>query len=190
MAEAGGLVRCGVCGNMVASNLVVQLGGKTVCSNCKGGVAREMAGARPVGMLRYAGFWVRFAALFLDGLILMIPTVAIMFLFAGGMMAAASDGDAPGQAIQGMFYLILYGGQLLYSTFFIGKFGATPGKMAVKIKVVRADGSPPGYGLAFGRYLSTVLSGLICNIGYIIAAFDNEKRALHDRICNTRVIYK
>jgi len=26
-------------------------------------------------------------------------------------------------------------------------------------------------------------------IGYIMAAFDSEKRALHDHICDTRVIY-
>jgi uncharacterized RDD family membrane protein YckC len=41
-----------------------------------------------------------------------------------------------------------------------------------------------------GRFSAEILSGLIFYIGYIMVAFDSEKRALHDRICNTRVIYK
>jgi uncharacterized RDD family membrane protein YckC len=77
-----------------------------------------------------------------------------------------------------------------YETFFIGKYGATPGKMACKIKVVTADGGKVSYLLAFGRYFAKVLSSLTCLIGYIMAAFDDEKRALHDRICNTRVVFK
>jgi uncharacterized RDD family membrane protein YckC len=60
--------------------------------------------------------------------------------------------------------------------------------MALKLRVVRADGSPVGYGLAAGRYLSKILSALILLIGYIMAAFDEQKRALHDRICDTRVV--
>jgi uncharacterized RDD family membrane protein YckC len=190
MAEAEALARCGVCGAMVASNLVVQLGGKTVCVTCKSAYAREMAGARPVGAFKYAGFWIRFVALFLDGLILMIPMFALMFLFVGGLMVTREHGYGDPAGFQALFYVFFYGLQMLYSTFFHGKFGATPGKMAVKIRVVRSDGSPIGFGRAFGRFFATVLSGLLCNIGYIIAAFDPEKRALHDRICDTRVVYK
>ena len=33
-----------------------------------------------------------------------------------------------------------------------------------------------------------MLSGLLLNIGYLIAAFDEEKRAMHDHMCDTRVI--
>jgi uncharacterized RDD family membrane protein YckC len=77
-----------------------------------------------------------------------------------------------------------------YNVFFVGKYGATPGKMALKLKVVRADGSSLTYGRACGRYFAELLSSLACMIGYIMAAFDEEKRALHDRICDTRVIRK
>ena len=35
-----------------------------------------------------------------------------------------------------------------------------------------------------------IVSGIILLIGYIMVGFDNEKRALHDRVCGTRVIYK
>ncbi len=58
------------------------------------------------------------------------------------------------------------------------------------LKVIRSDGSPISYWRAFGRYLGTQLSSLTLMIGYIIAAFDDEKRALHDHICDTRVVRK
>ena len=70
----------------------------------------------------------------------------------------------------------------------IGKFGATLGKMACKVRVVTADGEKVSYGRATGRYFAKILSYIVCLIGFIMAFFDQERRALHDRICNTRVI--
>jgi uncharacterized RDD family membrane protein YckC len=75
-----------------------------------------------------------------------------------------------------------------YETYMIGKYGATLGKMAAKIRVVRADGSKLTYGRALGRYGGKIVSQLILGIGYLMAAFDQEKRALHDHMCDTRVI--
>ena len=63
-------------------------------------------------------------------------------------------------------------------------------KMALKLKVLRADGSPVGYGIATGRYFSYLISFMPIGIGFLMAAFDEEKRALHDRICDTRVIWE
>jgi uncharacterized RDD family membrane protein YckC len=60
--------------------------------------------------------------------------------------------------------------------------------MACKLKVVTADNDRVSYPRAFGRYFAEILSGLILLIGYIMAAFDDQKRTLHDRICDTRVI--
>jgi uncharacterized RDD family membrane protein YckC len=79
---------------------------------------------------------------------------------------------------------------IAYNTFFVGRYAATPGKMAVGIRVVAPDGSRINYMRAFGRAWADILSSMTCFIGYIIAAFDNEKRALHDHICTTRVVYK
>jgi uncharacterized RDD family membrane protein YckC len=77
-----------------------------------------------------------------------------------------------------------------YTTFFVGKYGATPGKMACGLQVVRPDGGRVTYLRAFGRYFAEWLSQITLLIGYIIAAFDDEKRSLHDLICDTRVIRK
>ena len=78
--------------------------------------------------------------------------------------------------------------RLLYFTFFIGKFGATPGKMACKIKVVNADGSQVSYAKAAGRFFGYFVSTIILCIGFLMMLWDNEKRTLHDRMCDTRVI--
>ena len=77
---------------------------------------------------------------------------------------------------------------MIYTTFFLGKFGATPGKMACKLQVITSDGENVTYARAFGRYWAEILSSLVMGIGYIMAAFDEEHRTLHDRICDTRVI--
>ena len=77
---------------------------------------------------------------------------------------------------------------LSYTVFFLGRFAATPGKMVCKLKVIRSDGAAITYPRAFGRHFAEMLSGLTLYIGYLMAAFDDEKRTLHDRICDTRVI--
>jgi uncharacterized RDD family membrane protein YckC len=83
---------------------------------------------------------------------------------------------------------VLYIVFAVYSAFFVGTYGATPGKMVCRIKIVNADGSKVSYGKAIGRYFAELLNAFTLYIGYIIAAFDDEKRTLHDRICNTRVV--
>jgi uncharacterized RDD family membrane protein YckC len=75
-----------------------------------------------------------------------------------------------------------------YEGIFVSQMGATPGKMALGMKVVRPDGSRVDLGRAVGRYFAKLLSMLILGIGYIMVAFDSEKRGLHDMICDTRVV--
>jgi uncharacterized RDD family membrane protein YckC len=77
-----------------------------------------------------------------------------------------------------------------YDTWFVGKYGATPGKMACKLKIVDPDGGQIPYLRAFGRHFAKWLSSMTLLIGYIMAVFDEEKRTLHDRVCETRVIRK
>ena len=77
---------------------------------------------------------------------------------------------------------------MAYQTILVSKYGATWGKMALGLKIVNEDGSKVRTGRAFGRVFAEILSGMTCYIGYIIVAFDSEKRSLHDHICATRVI--
>ena len=55
---------------------------------------------------------------------------------------------------------------------------------------VTPTGAPISSGQALGRSAAEILSRLICLIGYIMAAFDSEKRTLHDHIASTRVVFK
>jgi uncharacterized RDD family membrane protein YckC len=205
---------CAECGNIFAKENMIRYGNSWVCANCKPAFVQKLAeGARiNTGELRYAGFWIRFAAKFLDGLILgivvIIPVMVVFVLMAVRMPgsngsqshltgdislhAATSTGMPDILAnIFGVFVqLILIAANAVYAGFFVGKYGATPGKMACKLIVVDTAGQKISYGRAFGRGFAEILSRIVCNIGYIIAAFDSQKRALHDHICGTRVIYK
>ena len=62
--------------------------------------------------------------------------------------------------------------------------------LTCKIKIIRMDGSSIGFGLAFGRYLASILSAITLCIGYLMIAFDKKyAQGLHDKICKTRVVY-
>ncbi|MEZ5326505.1 MAG: RDD family protein [Verrucomicrobiales bacterium] len=70
------------------------------------------------------------------------------------------------------------------------KYQAILGKIALSLKVITTDGPRLTYGRCVARFFAEWLSSIILGIGYIIAAFDEEKRTLHDHICATRVVKK
>lgn len=204
---------CAECGNLFPLREVIRHGEVYICAKCKPVFMQKLSeGARfnPHSM-RYAGFWIRLVAKIVDGLVLTIllilPLVVLIFVLVAvaarssshtslhlDFVPHAAADDVAGLAANFVGLFIQCGfiiAQVLYSTFFLGKYGATPGKMMCGLKVVDADNNPITYGRALGRGCAELLSGMICDIGYIIAAFDNpQKRALHDHICNTRVVYK
>lgn len=136
----------------------------------------------------YGGFWVRVVAKLIDNLITGVAQTVIRLPIA--LLFGVLDSTGNGFASLALLINVVLSLAVpaAYSTWFVGRFGATPGKMALGLKVVRADGTSLSYGRAFARYVSEILSGLILLIGYIMAAFDAEKRTLHDHLCDTRVI--
>jgi uncharacterized RDD family membrane protein YckC len=86
------------------------------------------------------------------------------------------------------FYLVAMVIAVGYEIWFTARYSATPGKMALGLKVIRAQGGPISYGLSTGRYFAKILDSFTFGIGYMMAGWDSEKRALHDRICDTRVV--
>ncbi|MDP9114685.1 MAG: RDD family protein [Acidobacteriota bacterium] len=169
------------------------------------GVVRGMApGAAVVAGRHYAGFWIRFVAKFIDGIIMtvagLILFIPVLLLFGGGvgllsLGRRSIDGDGGallGPAMLGVFgisRLVLLAVSVFYDAYFLSAHGATPGKMAMGLKVIRADGGPLSPMLAVARHFAEWVSAIIFMIGYIMAGFDAEKRALHDRICETRVVH-
>ena len=188
-AMAGDDSRCSMCGRSFGSDEMIEFEGKRVCADCKGSFVqqiRENADVSTKFSMEYAGFWRRFVAVFIDGIIMNIVTLPANFGFQY-CMANVDQGAVYG-VLAAVCYISMLFFPALYWILMHGKYGATVGKKAMGIKVVMADGSKMQWGRSIGRYFAYILSGIILNIGYIMAGFDDEKRALHDHICNTRVI--
>lgn len=182
---------CSECGRPHLVEELLLFEGKRVCASCKDIFFQKIReGNAPPETMVYASIWKRFVALFLDSLL--INVVAIPLILVGIPLLVGTGGAQPNEqaALLGTFAVIGLVGVwvLFYMTWFVGRYGATPGKMAMGIKIVRSDGSPVSYLRAFGRFFAHQLSGSIMYIGYIIAFFDDQKRGLHDHICDTRVI--
>ena len=183
---------CSQCFNKFPIEELIQYGDSNICAVCKPLFFQKLKeGGKTIGALRYAGFWIRFVAKFIDHTI--VGIIGLLFYAAAVLLFFLDDNILLTPARMMIFmlvYVLQISFNIAYATFFIGKYGATPGKMALSLSVVNPDGSKVSYIKAFGRFFAEIVSGIILAIGYIMAAFDDEKRALHDRICSTRVIKK
>jgi uncharacterized RDD family membrane protein YckC len=175
---------CSESGKVYPRSELIEIDGRLVSAEYKHvALQRLREGVSGAGQREYAGFWIRVGAKFVDGIILNVAGQIIQLVI--GLALKGSPEVAAGIGV-----IIALGINAGYMIYFTGKYGATPGKMACKIEVIRADGSPMTFGRATGRYFAEMLSGLTLGIGYIMVAFDEEKRSLHDRICDTRVVRK
>ena len=148
---------------------------------------------RGVVITEYAGFWIRFVAYLIDAVILVFAYWvfnAIWGLASGkGMFGGSTDVFALATGtdwLLGIIVFFLIG--IAYLVCFWGWRGQTPGKMIMRVKVLRTDGSEIGWGIAVFRYLGYVISGLLFGLGYFWVAFDVDKRGIHDKIADTAVV--
>ncbi|HEY5673655.1 MAG TPA: RDD family protein [Malonomonas sp.] len=133
-----------------------------------------------------AGFWMRVVATLLDGLVVFVLQFVLGSLLAVAGFATGNGGSGEIGSLVMLFSYVL---GFAYYIFFTGYCGQTPGKMALRIKVIRRDGSDIGYGrAAFREVLCKTISGLLLGIGYLMVAFDEQKQGLHDRMADTYVI--
>lgn len=144
----------------------------------------------------YAGFWRRLAALCIDSILVGIVFYALFFgglMTLGGGLAAFENPDALGAGAIGGFLVAIYVAYPVISAlYFVGMESsgtqATLGKMAVGIKVTDADGRRISRGRGLGRWASHLLCYMTLYIGYIMAAFTERKRGLHDMVASTLVV--
>ena len=145
---------------------------------------------------RYAGFWCRLTAFFVDFTLLCCVSLILLF---SGWIAFILGSPAGGRAlVQHMkqlaplciliYYLTLIFLNMLYFTYFHGNTGQTPGKMLLGIRVVRVDGEPMTYGIAFLRWTGYIISKLFLWFGFIWIGVDRRKRGWHDYIAGTMVV--
>ncbi len=202
--------------------------------------------------LNYVGFWPRAMASLLDYMIKLLPSALCMLpyyiiTFTTGISLEANMGDLDSAgsagsvaamfAGYGLSMLLTLAFSIFYETWFVVRYGGTPGKMIIGAKVVNPDGSkltakraffrwfakkpvdslllmlPAGLGFALmitspmavakssgepALVVMTIAGSIVAFIAltalgtgiYWMAAFDPERRTLHDRISATRVIRK
>lgn len=143
---------------------------------------------------RYAGFWARFAASIIDGLILSLIFLPVNFLFwvvdqniyfwgAWNVERGISSG------LVLLFNLVRTLVSWAYYSYLTGRYGATLGKKLLGLRVVSEDLQPITYGTAIVREIpAKLLSALACMLGYIWVGFDTRKQGWHDKIAGTLVI--
>ncbi|WP_261998146.1 RDD family protein [Stenotrophomonas sp. Ste96] len=137
----------------------------------------------------YAGFWKRYAAYFIDYILLTVVTLPLSMII--NLTGAGSGNESVQVALTLVVMLLSMVISIgYYAGFHASRGGATLGKMAVGIKVVRGNGERISFLRAFCRYLATIVSSLILMIGFIMAAFTERKQALHDMMCDTLVVDK
>jgi uncharacterized RDD family membrane protein YckC len=186
----GKILYCSQCGQAKSEQELAHFGSILVCGACKPAYAQGLSeGIAAPSAFQYAGFWIRFVAAVIDGLIVGFSSAAVQAILLPGLRPSLSPGSA-NIGLLGIGYAVGLAIGVTYEGLFISRLGATPGKMALGLRVVRPDGGPVSLGRAVGRYFAKILSAIILLIGYIMAAFDREKRALHDMLVDTRVIKK
>jgi len=180
---------CSQCGKSHAQEDMLFYHDMWVCAACKPNFVQKIKESGKIdGQLNYAGFWIRFGAKFIDGII--TGVIGVLLAMIPSLLIGMLNTEQSSLISSILSNVISVIFSAIYSTWFIGKFAATPGKMACGLKVVMYDGDRVSYGRALGRHFAEWISSMILLIGYIMAAFDDEKRTLHDRICNTRVVMK
>jgi uncharacterized RDD family membrane protein YckC len=137
----------------------------------------------------YAGFWLRGAALLIDGVVLMVLGGSFGFVAGFGMgLAGYGDDEKLLQAVGFGLGLII---QWAYYVFMESSNKmATVGKSLLGLVVTDMDGRKIGFGRANGRFFGKYLSAFILGIGLIMAGFTQKKQTLHDMITSTLVSIK
>jgi uncharacterized RDD family membrane protein YckC len=133
----------------------------------------------------YGGFWLRFVAYVIDSVILNVA-VFIITLVIGRGVGAGGGTDQSAQLAGSLIGIAL--AWIYFAAQESSEAGATLGKRALGLRVIRSDGTRLTFGRATGRFFAKFLSAVILLIGYIMAAFTERKRALHDMIADTVVI--
>ena len=138
--------------------------------------------------LRYAGFWLRFVAALIDGLILWAIGALISLMFFGAIFISYRTHG------WSVFSSNLIVGAIINWLYYAGMESsarqATFGKVALSVKVTDLNQERISFARATGRHFAKYISAITLLIGYMMAGFTEKKQALHDQIADTLVILK
>lgn len=132
----------------------------------------------------YAGFWVRLGATLIDTVIIVIViTIPLSFIYGEQYWLGS-------QYIRGFWDFILgWVVPIVATIWFWLRYLGTPGKMALKLKIVDAKtGKKMTTGQAIGRYFAYLVSIIPFCLGFIWIGIDSRKQGWHDKLAGTVVI--
>jgi uncharacterized RDD family membrane protein YckC len=120
-----------------------------------------------------AGFWRRFGASFIDGVVLAVVSTILRYVVGTGF------GTVLGFVVAAVYF-----------GYFHGTTGRTPGNAALGIRVVDIDdGSTIGYGRAIGRWAMSYVSTIVILVGYFWMLWDPKKQTWHDKVVGSVPMY-
>ena len=162
-------------------------------------VRRPRAAGRPGVRFRAstdepAGFWIRLAAYSIDSVIVSLPVLVASGAWAFWLLEQGRT-IALTEVTPMVFLLPIIGGvaslllSVVYPVYFWALRGATPGKQVFGLRVLSMDGETPiGWQRAMLRVIGYIINCFVMGIGFLLIAVSEEKRGLHDRLADTRVL--
>ena len=137
---------------------------------------------------RYAGFASRFAAFAVD--LVVLTAIFLLVLAAINFAASVLTGNSVHFNRANTWVIVAYAvWAFIYFAHFWGLNGKTPGGGLFGVQVVTNDGDDVSGRRAIGRTLAFPLSFLILCLGFLGILLGDQRRALHDVIAGTTVIY-
>jgi uncharacterized RDD family membrane protein YckC len=147
-----------------------------------------------------AGFLPRLAAYLVDSVILLalnlifLSPVLLIYFFRPELKAREAGSDWTLFLIGGLCVLLIVVANFWYTVGGWAKGGRTPGKALLGLHIVRGDRRSSGGGLgwrtAIVRAIGYVLSSLALSIGFLVVLFRKDRRAWHDLIADTWVVWR
>lgn len=197
---------CPACGQAVSSAAPASL--SPAASNAAVAATPAYSVPLPVATyprVFYAGFWYRFVAFLIDGLLRAVAFVFLLILLlsltsaGSNIQGIASGDDIPdhiaalitGGFLAGLFGITLLVSWLYYALFECSSWQATPGKKMLNLYVTDLDGRSITFARASGRFFARIITSLIpLFFGYILAGITEKRQALHDIIAGCLVLRK
>jgi uncharacterized RDD family membrane protein YckC len=164
-----------------------------------GGPVPTFAGGPP-GRPVLSGWWRRVGAALIDTVIISAGALALFAILAGLGLSVDGNGGAAAFVVAALVAVLAFAlAALLYAPAMMSRTnGRTVGRMAMGIRVIRADGGPMTFWFAMLREvlvkallvgaLASATFGLAWLLDVLWPLWDEEHRALHDFVVNTRVI--
>ncbi len=149
--------------------------------------------------VQFAGFWVRTLADLVDSILLDLLAILLVFAVVGAASVFRIDRAFSGGALDWVDSLWVQGGvvasrgilAIVYFTLSTAHWGTTLGKRLFRIYVVSsATQEPVSLRQSWLRCVGYLASYLTLGVGFVVAAFQPEKRALHDWIAGTACVIR